>query len=62
MKLAAAPERAVAGDAASMTENHALTLGSRHFGSQGSGRIGLSVKSLGEAVGRSAASEIVELV
>ena len=33
MKLAVAPERAVAGDAASRTENHALTLGSRHFGS-----------------------------
>ena len=33
MKLAIALERAVAGDAASRTENHALTLGSRHFGS-----------------------------
>ena len=33
VKLAVAPERAVAGDAASRTENHALTLGSRHFGS-----------------------------
>ena len=39
VKLAVAPERAVAGDAASRTENHALILGSRHFGSQGSGRI-----------------------
>ena len=38
MKLAAAPERAVAGDAASRTENHAVTLGSRPFGSVGDSR------------------------
>ena len=39
VKLAVAPERAVAGDAASRTENHALTLGSRPFGSIGDSRI-----------------------
>ena len=38
VKLAVAPERAVAGDAASTRENHALTLGSRHFGSGPDGR------------------------
>ena len=38
VKLAVAPERAVAGDAASRIENHALTLGSRHFGSGPDGR------------------------
>ena len=38
MKLAVAPERAVAGDAASTRENHALTLGRRHFGSGPDGR------------------------
>ena len=38
MKLAVAPERAVAGSAASRTENHAVTLGRRHFGSGPDGR------------------------
>ena len=33
VKLAVALERAVAGDAASTRENHAVTLGSRQFGS-----------------------------
>ena len=42
MKLAVAPERAVAGDAASRTENHALTLGSRPFGSIGDSRTSLT--------------------
>ena len=39
MKLAVAPERAVAGSAVSRTENHALTLGSRPFGSVGDSRM-----------------------
>ena len=41
VKLAVAPERAVAGDAASRTENHAVTLGSRPFGSVGDSRTSL---------------------
>ena len=39
VKLAVAPERAVAGGAASRTENHAVALGSRPFGSIGDSRI-----------------------
>ena len=38
VKSAVALERAVAGDAASTRENHALTLGSRPFGSVGDSR------------------------
>jgi len=38
VKLAVAPERAVAGDAASTRGNHAVTRGRRHFGSGPDGR------------------------
>ena len=41
VKLAVALERAVAGSASSRTENHALTLGSRPFGSIGDRRTSL---------------------
>ena len=39
VKLGVAPERAVAGSAASTRENHAVTLGSRPFGSIEDSRI-----------------------
>ena len=45
--MAVAPERAVAGDAASRTENHAVTLGSRPFGSIGDRRTRLGSRHLG---------------
>ena len=47
MKLAVAPERAVAGDAASTRENHALTLGSRAFGSVEDSRTSLGGRHFG---------------
>ena len=53
MKLAVAPERAVAGSAASRTENHAVTLGSRPFGSIGDSRTSLgSSDTLTEIIDR----------
>ena len=47
VKLTVAPERARAGDAASRTENHALTLGSRPFGSIGDSRTSLESRLSG---------------
>ena len=47
MKLAVALERAVAGDAASTRENHAVTLGSRAFGSIGDSRTSLGSRQFG---------------
>ena len=47
MKLAVALERAVAGDAASTRENHALTLGSRAFGSVEDSRTSLGGRHFG---------------
>ena len=53
VKLAVAPERAVAGDAASRTENHAVTLGSRRFGSGPDGHTRSFESVLGANVDRS---------
>ena len=47
VKLGVAPERARAGDAASRIENHALTLGSRAFGSVEDSRTSLGSRQFG---------------
>ena len=63
VKLAVAPERAVAGDAASTRENHALTLGSRAFGSVEDSRTSLGRRHFGSGPDgrtRSFESEVFE--
>ena len=60
MKLAVALERAVAGDAASTRENHAVTLGSLPFGSVGDSRMSYLSLVSERAVIRTPWTEIID--